>query len=47
MKNFSVTDRLKAQFRMDMFNLFNHPVLGFNTTRAGRGLASTAAATET
>jgi hypothetical protein len=30
MKNFSITERVKAQFRMDVFNVFNHPVLGFN-----------------
>ena len=28
MKNFSITERVKAQFRMDAFNLFNHPVSG-------------------
>ena len=30
MKNFSLTERFNLQFRMDAFNLFNHPVLGFN-----------------
>jgi hypothetical protein len=30
MKDFPVTERVRAQFRMDAFNLFNHPVLGFN-----------------
>ena len=37
MKNFSVTERVKAQFRMDAFNLFNHPVLGFNGNQSGSG----------
>jgi hypothetical protein len=35
MKNFSVAERVKAQFRMDAFNLFNHPVLGFNANQGG------------
>ncbi|MGD0757997.1 MAG: TonB-dependent receptor [Candidatus Sulfotelmatobacter sp.] len=35
MKNFSVSERVKAQFRMDAFNLFNHPVLGFNANQGG------------
>jgi len=26
-KNFTVTERIKAQFRFDAYNLFNHPVL--------------------
>jgi len=33
MKNFSITERVKAQFRMDAFNVFNHPVLGFNANQ--------------
>ncbi len=37
MKNFSITERVKAQFRMDAFNLFNHPVLGFNANQTGTG----------
>jgi hypothetical protein len=28
-KNFSITERVKAQFRFDVYNLFNHPVLNF------------------
>jgi len=30
MKNFGLTERFNLQFRMDMFNMFNHRVLGFN-----------------
>jgi hypothetical protein len=37
MKNFSITERYKAQFRMDAFNLFNHPVAGFNANQTGTG----------
>jgi outer membrane receptor protein involved in Fe transport len=33
MKNFKVTERVNAQFRMDAFNVFNHPVLGFNSNQ--------------
>ncbi len=38
MKNFSITERVKAQFRMDAFNVFNHPVLGFNANQNGSGV---------
>jgi hypothetical protein len=27
-KNFTITERVKAQFRFDAYNVFNHPVLG-------------------
>jgi hypothetical protein len=30
MKNFGLTERFNLQFRMDVFNLFNHRVLNFN-----------------
>jgi Carboxypeptidase regulatory-like domain len=29
-KNFTITERVKAQFRFDAYNVFNHPVLGVN-----------------
>jgi hypothetical protein len=28
-KNFTITERVKAQFRFDAYNVFNHPVLNF------------------
>jgi len=37
MKKFDVTERVKAQFRMDLFNVFNHPVMGFNANQTGTG----------
>ena len=36
-KNFSVTERVKAQFRTNIYNLFNHPVWGFNSNQSGSG----------
>jgi len=36
-KNFTITERVKMQFRTDIFNLFNHPVLGFNSNQSGTG----------
>jgi len=32
-KNFRITERYKAEFRMDANNIFNHPVLGFTTPK--------------
>jgi hypothetical protein len=32
-KSFTITERIKAQFRFDAFNVFNHPVLGFNSNQ--------------
>ncbi len=29
LKNIPITERVRAQFRMDAFNVFNHPALGF------------------
>jgi outer membrane receptor protein involved in Fe transport len=36
-KNFALTERVKLQFRMDAYNVFNHPVLGFNNNQGGSG----------
>ncbi|HEV2396428.1 MAG TPA: TonB-dependent receptor [Candidatus Sulfotelmatobacter sp.] len=33
MKNFAITERVKGQFRMDAFNVFNHPVMGFSNNQ--------------
>ncbi len=33
MKNFKITERVQAQFRFDAYNVFNHPVLGFNSSQ--------------
>src|SRR5215472_13031158 len=32
-KNFTITERVQAQFRFDAYNLFNHPILGFNSNQ--------------
>ncbi len=32
-KNFAITEKYKAQFRFDAYNVFNHPVLGFSSTQ--------------
>lgn len=32
-KNFKVTERFNAQFRMDAYNVFNHPVYAFSSTQ--------------
>ena len=36
-KNFTITERFIAQFRFDAYNVFNHPVLGFNNNQTGGG----------
>jgi len=30
-KNFIITERIRMQFRMDAFNVFNHPILDFSS----------------
>ena len=32
-KNFTISEKMKAQFRFDAYNVFNHPVLGFSSTQ--------------
>jgi hypothetical protein len=32
-KSFTITERVKAQFRFDAYNVFNHVVLGFNSNQ--------------
>lgn len=32
-KKFTITERIHAEFRFDAFNVFNHVVLGFNSTQ--------------
>jgi hypothetical protein len=36
-KVFKITERAALQFRVDAFNVFNHPVLGFNQNQGGSG----------
>jgi hypothetical protein len=36
-KTFTVTERVKAQFRAEFFNIFNHPVYAFNVNQTGTG----------
>jgi len=36
-KTFNITERLHAQFRAEFFNIFNHPVYGFNVNQTGTG----------
>ena len=36
-KNFQLYERVSIQFRMDAYNLFNHPILGFNQNQGGSG----------
>jgi Carboxypeptidase regulatory-like domain/TonB dependent receptor len=35
--NFTLTEKAKLQFRADIYNLFNHPVYGFNQNQGGSG----------
>lgn len=34
-KNFTITERVKAQFRFDAYNVFNHPVIGISNNFNG------------
>jgi len=36
-KTFPITERVKAQFRMDAFNVFNHPVYAFSGNNGANG----------
>jgi hypothetical protein len=35
-KRFPITERVSAQFRMDAFNLFNHPVYAFSANNGAQ-----------
>ena len=45
-KNFHITERVQAQFRMDAFNLFNHPNFGGPGGAIGFSAVNTAASPE-
>jgi hypothetical protein len=36
-KRFHIYERLMAQFRMDAFNIFNHPVYAFSANNGANG----------
>ena len=36
-KNFQITERFRLQFRMNAYNIFNHPALNFSNTQSGGG----------
>jgi len=36
-KNFTITERVKAQFQAEFFNILNHPVYAFNSSQGGSG----------
>ena len=36
-KKFQIFERLSAQFRMDAFNIFNHPVYAFSQNNGANG----------
>ena len=36
LKNFKITERVSGQFRVEGFNIFNHPVLGFNSAQGNK-----------
>ena len=44
-KTFNITERFKAQFRFDAYNVFNHPVLGFNGNQGNTCIDTSCGAT--